>query len=286
MKLEYCKPEIIRLKDYYDEKWLQNRVEEDTSLLGLGDLITIERERKQPTGGRIDFLLFDPETQTMYETEVMLGALDESHIIRAIEYWDIERKRFPTRDHKAVIVAEEITSRFFNVIALINRAIPLIAFQLIATKWEDKIFLTFTKILDVYQEPEDEEDIPGEIVDRNYWVNRSNPRSMELMDEMIEIVRTLDQESRITYNKHHVALGTQRRNFCWFHPRKKEGLCYFEIRVGPDNFDIAKALFEEMGVTFTHRKEDLMAIPLRVKVFRDHKERFAEMIKEAWRAYR
>jgi hypothetical protein len=42
----------------------------------------------------------------------MLGELDPSHIIRAIEYWDIERIRFPKRIHRAVIIAEEITSRF------------------------------------------------------------------------------------------------------------------------------------------------------------------------------
>ncbi len=31
--------------------------------------------------------------------------------------WDIERKRYPQYDHTAVIVAEDITSRFLNVIA-------------------------------------------------------------------------------------------------------------------------------------------------------------------------
>ena len=49
---------------------------------------------KQASGGRIDFLLSDPETNTMYEVKVMLGRLDESHIIRTIEYWDIERRRW------------------------------------------------------------------------------------------------------------------------------------------------------------------------------------------------
>jgi hypothetical protein len=67
----------------------------------------------------------DPETGTRYEIEIMLGALNESHIIRAIEYWDIERQRYPTLEHRAVIVAEEITSRFFNVIRLLNRAVPI-----------------------------------------------------------------------------------------------------------------------------------------------------------------
>jgi hypothetical protein len=63
----------------------------------------------------------------MYETEIMLGGTDESHIIRTIEYWDIEKRRFLSKDHQAVIIAEEITNRFFNVITLMNRSIPNIA---------------------------------------------------------------------------------------------------------------------------------------------------------------
>ena len=63
--------------------------------------------------------------------EIMLGATDPSHIIRTIEYWDSERKRYPQFDHCAVIVAEEITGRFMNVISLFNGAIPLIALQIL-----------------------------------------------------------------------------------------------------------------------------------------------------------
>ena len=48
----------------------------------------------------------------------------ESHIIRTIEYWDIERKRYPQYEHCAVLVAEDITSRFLNVISLFNGTIP------------------------------------------------------------------------------------------------------------------------------------------------------------------
>jgi len=57
----YIKAEAKRLRDLgLDEKWLQERLNEDPSLLGLGDLVVIERERAQPTGGRIDFLMYDP----------------------------------------------------------------------------------------------------------------------------------------------------------------------------------------------------------------------------------
>ena len=85
MMPEYTKAEAKTLRELgLDEKWLQERINEDTSILGLGDLSVIERERSQPTGGRIDFLMSDPEEGVRYEIEVMLGTLDESHIIRTI----------------------------------------------------------------------------------------------------------------------------------------------------------------------------------------------------------
>ena len=38
--MEYVKPEIISLKNSseYNEKWLQSRIEEDPSILGIGEL--------------------------------------------------------------------------------------------------------------------------------------------------------------------------------------------------------------------------------------------------------
>ena len=77
-----------------------------------------------------DLLLSDASTNTCYEVEIQLGATDESHIIRTIEYWDLEKNRYPLYDHVAVIVAEDVTSRFLNVISLLNRAVPLIAIQM------------------------------------------------------------------------------------------------------------------------------------------------------------
>jgi hypothetical protein len=64
--------------------------------------------------GRLDLLLQDVDTNRRYEVEIQLGKTDESHIIRTIEYWDIERKRYPQYDHCAVIIAEDITSRFLT----------------------------------------------------------------------------------------------------------------------------------------------------------------------------
>ena len=141
-KINIIKPAKINLKDHptLNEHWLQNIIANDPEILGIGDLVLKDKERKQPRAGRLDILLQDADINKRYEVEIQLGKTDESHIIRTIEYWDIERKRYPQYEHCAVIVAEEITSRFLNVISLFNGNIPLIAIQLTAYKTGDDYF--------------------------------------------------------------------------------------------------------------------------------------------------
>lgn len=233
--VEYTKAEPKTLRELgLDEKWLQERIMEDASILGLGDLSVIERERSQPTGGRIDFLMSDAEEGVRYEIEVMLGRLDESHIIRTIEYWDIERTRFPQLEHRAVIVAEDITNRFFNVIALLNRAVPIIAIQLSALKMGEKFVLNFTKVLDISELYAEEESSPGAQVDRTFWEKRTNPSSLAVVDAMVALLPTSGGSPRVTYNKNHIALGTHGRNFAWFHPRKTASHCHMHLLLGGD----------------------------------------------------
>src|SRR6266516_2240043 len=138
MKLESVS---IKRSEQLTEKWVQDQIADDPSLLGLGDLVLKDRERIQANAGRLDLLLQDPETLKRYEVEIQLGATDESHIVRTIEYWDIERKRYPQYEHTAVIVAEDITSRFLNVIGLFNGTIPLIAIKLQALRIGDQLGL-------------------------------------------------------------------------------------------------------------------------------------------------
>src|SRR3989344_9696838 len=149
-KINLISPEKVSLVNHpiLTEKWIQEIIANDPSILSLGDLILKDKERIHPKAGSLDLLLQDPDSQRRYEVEIQLGKTDESHIIRTIEYWDTERKRYPQYDHCAVIVAEDITTRFHNVISLFNGSIPLIAIQMSAYKFGDQVGLVFTTILD------------------------------------------------------------------------------------------------------------------------------------------
>jgi hypothetical protein len=148
--------ELVSIRDAgFDEYWLQDQIVENPAALRLGDLDAIATEKQQSSGGRLDILLKNQEDDSMYEVEVMLGETDESHIIRTIEYWDNEKRKWPQRQHVAILVAEHINRRFFNVIHLLSYSIPIVAIQASLLVLNGTKSLFFTKILDTYEEIED-----------------------------------------------------------------------------------------------------------------------------------
>jgi predicted transport protein len=248
-QLKYAKPERIWLKDHpeLDERWLQDRIGEDPSLLGLGDLVLKDKERPQPRAGRLDLLLQDAETNKRYEVEVQLGKTDEGHIIRTIEYWDIERKRYPQYDHTAVIVAEDITSRFLNVISLFNGFIPLVAIQLSAFRLGDSVSLLFSKVLDEMRLGlVDEDEEVQAVTDRGYWEARASKQTLAMADEMFDVLRTLDSGLELKYNKFYIGLAKngQPNNFVIFRPKKD----WLRVEVRLERSDEMQTQLEESGL--------------------------------------
>lgn len=224
MTMKYLKPEIINLKSSaeYNEKWLQARIEEDPSIIGLGDLEFRYSEKMMVGGGRLDTILYDPESNRRYEVEIQLGKTDESHIIRTLEYWDIERKRNPQYEHCAVIIAEDITSRFLNVISLFNGYIPFIAIQVKAIKVGDNISLFFTKVIDEVRLDLLEEDNQSEPTDRAYWEKKSTKNMIKFVDKIYADLADITSSFNLKYNKHYIGLEKEgvANNFINFKPRK------------------------------------------------------------------
>ena len=87
---KYVKHQKLLLKTHpdFNEKWVQEKIAEDPSILGIGELILKDQERNQAGAGRLDLLFQDLDSNLRYEVELQLGKTDESHIFRAIEYWD------------------------------------------------------------------------------------------------------------------------------------------------------------------------------------------------------
>lgn len=250
MALNYLKPERVSMKAHpeFNEKWVQQLIAEDPSILGLGDLVLRDQERAQPRAGRLDLLLQDPDSKRRYEVELQLGATDETHIIRTIEYWDIERKRYPQYDHCAVLIAEDLTSRFLNVISLFNGMVPFIAVQMQALKVGENTTLVFTTVVDELSRGfvDEDEDAEAAPTDRGYWENRATQSTVALADQLLELIKQFNPSLELKYNKFYIGLSLdgQAYNFVSFRPRKAQINLSLKL---PETDDI-DAKIDEAGI--------------------------------------
>jgi len=225
MTPNYLKPEKINLRSHPElsEKWVQQRIAEDPTLLGLGELVLKDKERIQPRAGRLDLLFQDVESTRRYEVEIQLGSTDEAHIIRTIEYWDVERKRYPQYDHTAVIIAEDITTRFLNVINLFNGAIPLVAIQMNAFKVGEHLSLIFTPIMNqLTLGLVDEDEEVQEVTNCDYWEHRGTKETVAMADQILDMIHKFDPQLELKYNKFYIGLAKndQPNNFVTLRPKK------------------------------------------------------------------
>ena len=284
--MKHVKLETIAMKNSPDinEAWVQNVIYDDPTILGLGEVIPRDKERKQPNAGRLDLLLQDEESGKRYEVEIQLGATDENHIIRTIEYWDLEKKRYPQYEHCAVIVAEDITSRFFNIISLFNGAIPLIAIQMSAIRNQDGIGLFFTKVLDeVKYGLVDEDEAITIPATRDDWLKKGTKQTVEFVDELFKIVQTVAPGYKLKYNKYYIGLekGGMVNNFVYFKPKKQ--FVKIESRQ-PENEEL-KAELENAGLDVEFfAKWSLFVIRLRAGEIEKNKEILQKFIQIAYDA--
>ncbi|WP_217481433.1 hypothetical protein [Achromobacter pestifer] len=267
----------------FNERWLQDRIAEDPSILGLGDLVLKDKERAHSGAGRLDILCQDAESNRRYEIEIQLGKTDESHIIRTIEYWDIERKRYPQYEHTAVIVAEDITSRFLNVVNLFNGFIPLIAIKVSALQVKNNVSLIFTTVLDertLGLVDEDEE--VAESTDRAYWEKRATKATVGLADEILKLIRTFDPLLSLKYNKFYIGLADQNGssdNFAVLKP-KKDWL-RLELRLPRDEGIESKIEAAGLDVLEYNSRERRYKLRLTKAELEKHEEFILELLKDA-----
>lgn len=285
--MQFAKFEKISLKNHpeLNERWVQDRIAEDPAILGLGDVILKDKERVQPRAGRLDLLFQEVESSRRYEVEVQLGLTDESHIIRTIEYWDIERKRYPQYEHTAVIVAEDITSRFLNVVSLFNGMIPLMAIQMNALKIGDQIGLVFTTVVDQLSLGlVDEDEETQEVTDRTYWESRGSKKTVAMADAFLELARQYDPSLELKYNKFYIGLAKNGQPCNFIVVRPKKGFIRFEPRL--KNLTETTERLENAGLDVMDYDARWGRYRIRLKPgeIEKSKEILAEVVKEAFGA--
>lgn len=270
----------------FNEAWLQSRIYDDPSCLAaclrLRELSGVMKERPQQAGGRLDLLLKNPDDDTMYEVEVMLDKTDESHIIRTIEYWDRERRKWPKRQHIAVLIAETITARFFNVIHLMSWAIPIIAVQANIVEVNGQRNLHFTRVLDTYEEPEDVEPGAVEPISEENWRTKY-PWTLEAAKALIQTIAPELPHVSLNYVKSFISLKVGQYNYFTLYG-KTSNKSVLQFRLSDEAFDKAKALLDDR-LTYEQKSDGRVKLWIDTPLIASNAEIFrslARLVREFW----
>ena len=246
-----------------DEYWLQDIIYENPKILGLGDLVPVNKEKRQSSGGRLDILLKEPSENLMYEVEVMLGETDPSHIIRSIEYWDNEKRKYPQRQHFCVLIAESFDRRYFNVIQLMSLNIPMIAIQADLLEVNGDRILNFSKIIDIYIEPEEDEEDTKQ-VNESTW-NSSSPWVNLCAKELFTYLATKYDRLNLRYTQSYISINLGGKNAYWFCKRMKPTSALFFSVKDDEKVEAIKKKLEEKDIDFTYNryKEFMLNVDLK-----------------------
>ena len=198
-----------------------------------------------------------------------------------MEYWDIERRRYPAYDHRAVLVAEDIATRFLNVITLFSGSIPIIAIQVSAVCVSEHTGVIFLRVVDSTKLRKDDRLSTAEIksTDRNEWVSRVGREMIEVADKCLNLINEAAKRQRkLNYNKYFIGLtdGTRSNNFVWFEPKKS----FLRVNAHLDAPDAWAKGLEEAGLDFK-TDENQLKINLTAADFEGNRELVGKILHEA-----
>jgi len=222
-----CDKIMLKGHPIIKERHIQDIIADNSKILGLGknlgeDLILVGKEMRQDDGRRLDLLFQDKNSNKVYEVEIQLGRLDESHLSRAVGYWNVERKKYPLYKHHAVVIAECIEERMLDLTKLFKEDVPIIVIKMTADKKENRIIcLKFERIpenkrndteennnnaVKYESKPFKESDIyiPFTESDIYFGENKASETEKEMVDKICSLLQKIDPSMKIYYTKNYI----------------------------------------------------------------------------------
>jgi hypothetical protein len=205
----------------------------------------------------------------MFEVEIQLGATDETHIIRTIEYWGHEKRKWPKHGHTAVLVAEVINNRFFNVVHLLSLSVPIIGIQANIVEFGGQRALHFTKIIDSYEEPE-EEHKSQQVFDEKHWQEKC-PWSLDRALWYENLLESVYGSIETQYFDWYISFTIEGTARVWVNQRKKDR-AYIEVRLGEDHFQQTVDYLNNSGVSVRQRNGRDLNFTVNLLQLNEHKD--------------
>ena len=209
---KFCKSEVLNLKKHpnYSETWLEETICCEPSILRLGDIKIMERQRRQKDGiARVDLIAQSEDKTEIFVIEMMLGPLDSSHIVRSVEYWLREQKRFarkPEVEVKAVLIAEQICdSRFKDVVRFLCDRMPLTVKEVAAIQVGDMLTLHCTTILDSSDEQSEDITVQPPQTSLESW-EHEHPATLQGAKWFLQHLQFLDPAAVLNFARSTISI--------------------------------------------------------------------------------
>ena len=263
------------------EKTIQDLIVNKPSILGIGDYYALDRERIQFRGGRLDILLKSvEESNKRICTEIQLGVLDESHLLRAWEYYLSEKQQYPQYDVSAVLVCEEVSDRMLPVVRDLFSNKPLTILLMTAFSFGNNWTLNFKEYFNGVPLGLDEEDEEVyEKADRKYWTEKKG-NSIGIVDDMLKLIQKVAPDYNLNYLKGYINLTNQvgSNNFVRFIPNNKDITVCFRL----DETETSQSIIDSGTFTFIQYKKKSYRIKINKSKIEENKEKLIELINLAY----
>jgi len=121
-----------------NEKIVQEYFEQNTNIIGLTDGILLDKEEIQSRSKRLNMLFKESDTKNCYVVGIKLGILDEDHIKKTIEYWNLSKKKYPKYEHCIIFCVGNITGEAMILLNSYDKQSQIIVCIINAFKYYDK----------------------------------------------------------------------------------------------------------------------------------------------------
>jgi hypothetical protein len=242
-----------------NETWLRDWIREKPTRLGLGNIAikSIEVQHSTKSGGRLDILAYQPDIDTYYEIELMLGDVNADHGFRCLDYWARERLMKPNAKHVAVLVAENLSGRYQTLIDTLSGFLPFIGIELrVLTFCDENQSATIVPliiaqpdelVLGSSDDPVDAANVDGKKVprDRAWWEENSSPTYLATVDALTDLCAKHCGPSSIDLTaSSYISLKKGRR--CWLPMWKRQNGVYIYLPGGPGGIEDAPSDFYQV----------------------------------------
>jgi hypothetical protein len=137
---------------------------------------------------------------------------------------------------------------------LLSYSIPIVAIQASLLRVGDQEAISFTKILDTYEEVDDGTSVNGETFDRNFWLQKAR-WTVEAADALASLLAGVFVDPGLNYLKHYVAVTVSGSNYLSLR-KKAAGKSLLCFRMSPAFQDEVARLLDEANITYVRKPNE------------------------------